>query len=371
MTFEDLLLSTCSPGSAAGPSPSASPAGLPTASCGPAHARANRTRRRAGRKATRTPGTSGPTCSGSSASVVLTRSLANRCRELLGTAGSMEFRQTWREKVTPSGRSYSEHTASGRRTSGSGCSGWPTCQAEDGERGTQSLEKRAERTDGGANLTEVAALASWPTPSANEFGHTDLAGMEARRAKYAEKHGNNGFGLTLGQATALWLAGWATPTVGDSAGARNETATRHVIPPTGIHAGQTLVDQVTGLDAPPVSPWATPAARDYRHPNAKSYADRGGGAKGEQLANQVVHSGPTSTSSPAGTARRGVLSPAHSRWLMGFPESWDHCSPSWSEWALIQSLLAGASETPEAVWRRLAEIALADCGGTGTPSTPK
>lgn len=35
--------------------------------------------------------------------------------------------------------------------------------------------------------------------------------------------------------------------------------------------------------------WATPAARDWRYPNLKSYGDRGGGKKGEQLNNQVVH----------------------------------------------------------------------------------
>lgn len=35
--------------------------------------------------------------------------------------------------------------------------------------------------------------------------------------------------------------------------------------------------------------WATPAARDFRFANACSWADRGGGRKGEQLNNQVVH----------------------------------------------------------------------------------
>jgi hypothetical protein len=36
-------------------------------------------------------------------------------------------------------------------------------------------------------------------------------------------------------------------------------------------------------------PWATPAARDYRHANAKPWSERGGGKKGEQLNNQAVH----------------------------------------------------------------------------------
>lgn len=35
--------------------------------------------------------------------------------------------------------------------------------------------------------------------------------------------------------------------------------------------------------------WATPTARDYRHANALPWSERGGGKKGEQLNNQVVH----------------------------------------------------------------------------------
>jgi hypothetical protein len=57
--------------------------------------------------------------------------------------------------------------------------------------------------------------------------------------------------------------------------------------------------------------WPTPAARDYRHPNAKSYAERGGGSKGEQLPNAVG----------------GTLNPDWVEWLMGWPIGWTDLKP--------------------------------------------
>jgi hypothetical protein len=58
--------------------------------------------------------------------------------------------------------------------------------------------------------------------------------------------------------------------------------------------------------------WPTPAHRDYRYPNAKSYEEPGGGKKGEQLPNAVG----------------GALSPTWVAWLMGYPEEWVSCAPS-------------------------------------------
>jgi len=57
--------------------------------------------------------------------------------------------------------------------------------------------------------------------------------------------------------------------------------------------------------------WPTPAARDYRHPNAKTYEERGGGSKGEQLPNAVG----------------GALNPTWVEWLMGWPLEWTDLKP--------------------------------------------
>lgn len=279
MTFEALLPATSSPESAGGMKLSGSPAGQLTDPSGPGVVRASRTARRAKVSETPTPATSGPSSSASSASVALTRCLVSRLKGRFARVGSIEFRQTWREKVTPSGIAYSAHTASGHRTSANDSTGsdqlghWPTATVPNGGRTGLRTEPGREGTP--RHLSDAVTLVLSP-----------LAGFSTPRASDGEKGGPN-------------QSGGALPA--DAA-------------------------QVEGR--PPASPWATPAARDYRHPNAKSYEERGGEKKGEQLNNQVVHSGPITNSSPAATGKRGVLNPAFSLWLMGYPAVWLWCAPA-------------------------------------------
>lgn len=256
----------------------------------------------------------------------------------------MEYSQTWNLRATPQGRPFWAHTASVLRTSVNDSTGWPAPLATDEKwrcstqeaamrrikSGKQiSLEVIAHTLSGwptpnwhdgqrpdcdlkstqGGNLNRDAHLAGRPTASARDWKDTagmsetgvnpdgstrsrldqlprvaQLAGWATPRAEDSESSGmrhGRGVADTL-TAQAVHLAGWVTPTVGDSAGARNSTANRKTIPPTGVHAGNTLVDladMVTGL-----TPYGSPAA----------------------------------TASTAGFQ----LSPAFSLWLMGFPTSW-------------------------------------------------
>jgi hypothetical protein len=152
---------------------------------------------------------------------------------MLDSAGSPEYVMTWRRKAMQSGA--------------------PICR----------LVARVRRIS-------VSVSSGWPTPSAQEFGHHNLKRLEWRREQSKERHKNgNGFGLTLGQATALWLDGWVSP-----------------------------------------------AAWDYKISSVP-------GQRHGQLTEQVL--GTIASSSPATTGGSGVLSPRFSLWLMGFPEEWACC----------------------------------------------
>jgi hypothetical protein len=123
-------------------------------------------------------GTFGRRGSGSSASHDLQSSLASRLRARTASLGSTLFFLTWKQRVTPLGRSISALRASGRRTSGSDCGSWPTPQASDFMGGP---DIRRDNGRPNSTMATMATMASWPTPMAgtparngyNEAGNTD------------------------------------------------------------------------------------------------------------------------------------------------------------------------------------------------------
>ena len=157
MISRDTTSATSSRASADGRSRYGSPDGKSRA--GRAHVRANRSALRDSKLDQTTLAISGLYGSGSSESADLTRYLANRCRELLGTAGSTMYRETWKERATPSGLSYWEHTASALRTSGNGSGGWLTPMAYDA--GKARPERRRPH---GISCLMDQVPAGWATP---------------------------------------------------------------------------------------------------------------------------------------------------------------------------------------------------------------
>jgi hypothetical protein len=57
---------------------------------------------------------------------------------------------------------------------------------------------------------------------------------------------------------------------------------------------------------------------------------------------RLTAAGEMLTGSSAGRENGGQLNPAHSRWLMGYPEGWDKASPMCSDWSEMQARIEQA-----------------------------
>lgn len=284
----DLPSATSLPGSESGPSPSDPPGGRTTGLSGPGHAHANLSAAQALERGLMTSGTFGRSGTGSFNTDGLPSSLASKCRERTASGGSILYRTTWAELVTPSGRRLSVLRASAwaggavpnrngwngpyaivpipwspgtwlplpiglirlldsaASTSGSGftLSGWPTTRSADSKAGADYAIK--DRPDsGGQSLPTASQMAGWSTASARD--HKDSEGMSTE--------GTNPDGSTRTRLDQLPrqanLAGWPTSTANDA-----ESAARHTTKPGASNPGTTLTD------AGRLAGWPTGRAED-------------------------------------------------------------------------------------------------------------
>jgi hypothetical protein len=161
----------------------------------------------------------------------------------------------WKMTASPSGRLLFQLALSVPRIDATGSGLWQTPVADD------SIARSRGKWNGRGEPKLSAQVKLWPTPSASlpNDGEAPNTWLE-RRERVREKHNNgNGMGMPLAIAAKVW---------------------------------------------------PTPAARDYRSPNKLSYAERGGGKKGEQLPNAVG----------------GQLNPSWVEALMGYASDWTSLS---------------------------------------------
>lgn len=150
-----------------------------------------------------------------------------------------------------------------------------------------------------APRTSGSASGGWVSPKAGDYRPGHLSRAYRHQDLYDQSK----------------LAGWPTPTKGNA---------------DGSQIGKTL-SSICRLElTAQMAGWATPASRDYRTPNHQTYAERGGGPKGEQLQNQAAHliPGASLNGSTASTGSAGLLNPEFSRWLQGIPATWPACAPT-------------------------------------------
>lgn len=216
MILEDIRNATSSPVSAGGASHLNSPDGRKIDPYGQEAALASHTAQQGNNSGITMRETSGLPSSASSLSADLNLHLANKLKTRFAMGGSIEYTQTWKERITPLGRSYWEHTASDRRTKDSVSTGelsaWPkTPMAGDSEGGQMEIRIG---TTGKYKLRDWATVSAWPTAAARKGTVRKRMDQIPRVAYQVFLHGiipppsSAGMGKLAGYRLNPYFSGW-------------------------------------------------------------------------------------------------------------------------------------------------------------------